>query len=399
MIGYCTNVRAGEGLGALQEAVTAFARPLSALCADGVLPIGLWVSARSVRALARSGVAAELREAMHDAGARIASINAFPFGDFHEDVVKHRVYAPDWSLPQRADYTRACCLALHALLGEGERGGVSTLPIAWREGFGSAGIARAAAALQSIVPLLHELAERTGRTVHIDLEPEPGCVLDRPQDVVRFFDEYLLRGVDAPEERRIRHHVRVCHDVCHASVMFDAQRAALDTYAAAGIRLGRVQLSSAPSIDCAAGKAEAEEQVEALSRFAEPRWLHQSVIEREDGETEFFTDLPEAIARLRSSGGGVEGVRRVRTHLHVPVHLADLGAVQTTRGDVDEVLALLAHHRDAPVIEVETYAWSALPEDVRGASMLDSAHAELLYCRGVLRDAQRAEAERSRDAQ
>jgi len=381
VIGYCTNVYAGEGVSAITSALTSFARPVREALGLAEMPVGLWVSARTVAALMHVKKGADdrqkLREDLAAAGIRAATINAFPYGDFHGDVVKHRVYAPDWSLPQRADYTRACCLLLHDLLPPGGRGGVSTLPVAWREGFGEGGMQRSGAALRSLVSLLHELHERSGRMIHVDLEPEPGCVLDSPGDVISYYEQVLLRGVPAQDEARIRRHIRICHDVCHSAVMFVPQADVFAAYAAAGIRIGRVQLSSAPSLDLDGDSAARSRAIEALAAFAEPRWLHQTYALSREGSVEALGDLPEACDRLRAAN---TSVRSVRTHVHVPVHLAGLGTLSSTRSSVDEAIRLAAGHRDDPLMEVETYAWSALPESLRGSSLSMSAASEIAYC-------------------
>jgi hypothetical protein len=58
-------------------------------------------------------------------------MNGFPYGDFHEPVVKHKVYQPTWYEPARWKYTLQLAEILNQLLLPGVEGSISTLPIAW----------------------------------------------------------------------------------------------------------------------------------------------------------------------------------------------------------------------------------------------------------------------------
>jgi hypothetical protein len=59
------------------------------------------------------------------------TINGFPQDDFHQKVVKHRVYRPAWWEPARLEYTRDLVRILDRLLPSGVSGSISTLPIGW----------------------------------------------------------------------------------------------------------------------------------------------------------------------------------------------------------------------------------------------------------------------------
>ena len=233
------------------------------------------------------------------------TLNGFPYGDFHQDVVKHQVYFPTWAQPARTDYTRDLIAILHRLLPEGKEGSISTLPIAWgspEPKFDE--LHQAAAALAKVAEHLAEFERSTGRLIHIDIEPEPGCILQRLGDVVRFFENYLL--LPGRDEAVIRRYLRVCHDVCHAAVMFEEQADVLNRYRSAGIEVGKVQVSSAVALDLdelpASERAQALQQ---LAEFNEPRYLHQTMI-RLDPEVPpvFFEDLHLALASPGAGGAG-----------------------------------------------------------------------------------------------
>ena len=222
----------------------------------------------------RGGGVAELRGVLGELGLRAYTFNGFPYGDFHQPVVKHAVYEPDWTTPRRLSYTLDLARVLAALLVDkdaAEEGSISTLPIGWPRGDGSDGerLAEAGRGLRELAAALRRLEDETGRCIHVDLEPEPGCLLSGAWDVVRFFEEHLLPGGD---EATLRRHIRVCHDVCHAAVMFGRQAEELASYRAAGVRVGKVQLSSAVWVRFdRLDEADRDHALRVLRTLAEPR--------------------------------------------------------------------------------------------------------------------------------
>ena len=80
-----------------------------------------------------------------------------------------------------------------------------------------------------IAAMLVRLRESRGVLIHLDIEPEPDCVIETSRETVSFFQERLLPqgavqlaavlNVDADEARRLlADHIRVCFDCCHFSV-------------------------------------------------------------------------------------------------------------------------------------------------------------------------------------
>jgi hypothetical protein len=148
----------------------------------------------------------------------------------------------------------------------------------------------------------------------------------------------------------VRRYVGVCHDVCHAAVMFEEQADVLRAYRAAGVRVGKVQVSSALRADGS------PESLAVLSAYAEPRWLHQTCVRAPGRAPAFHEDLTPALAT------GADG--EWRTHFHVPVFAGRLGALGTTQDAIDACLAELAQWpvAERPLLELETYAWEMLPD-------------------------------------
>lgn len=377
-IGYCTNVHAGATLAETRRQLAAHATAVRKLVApDEACGIGLWLSASAAAELKSApGQLEEFAAWLRHEQLVPYTFNGFPYGDFHQEVVKHQVYLPTWWEPSRLEYTRDLIAIQHALLPPGLEGSISTMPICWgTPAPDSSELAEAANKLAQVAAELADLEARTGRLIFLCLEPEPGCLLDVTDDVIAFFQQYLLPGRD---EQLVRRHIRVCHDVCHAAVMFEPQREVFEKLAAAGIGVGKVQVSSAVVADFEAAADQRAAMRDQLAQFNEPRYLHQTVI-RQDGRTTFYQDLSEALAGPQ--GAAAAGSWRV--HFHVPIYLSQFGHLQTSR---EEILACLAAARDCSDVrhfEVETYAWNVLPPELRHAQLAAGIAEELRWFRSV----------------
>ncbi len=229
---------------------------------------------------------------------------------------------------------------------------------------------------------MDQLEQSTGKLIHVDLEPEPGCVLQRSQDVVVFFEESLD---PLGQMERLRRHIRVCHDTCHAAVMFEDQAAVFDRYQAAGIRVGKVQVSSALRV--AFDRLTHPQRAESLAQlraFQEDRYLHQTVarLTDESGAVAecFYDDLSDALATC-GDGGVPSGEWRV--HFHVPLYLDRIGMLSTTADQIPSCLHRACQAGGVQHIEAETYAWGVLPEAIRGQPLADGIARELTWLAGM----------------
>ena len=74
------------------------------LAEDTPLPVGLWLSRESLDDALRLPPGG-LRRKIEEMGLQVFTLNGFPYGNFHDDRVKHDVYQPDWSRPERLRYT------------------------------------------------------------------------------------------------------------------------------------------------------------------------------------------------------------------------------------------------------------------------------------------------------
>lgn len=385
-IGYCTNVHAGADLETTRANLQQHALAVKQqFVPDAPLGVGLWLSAKSARRLREEGQIEEFAAWLAESGLAPFTFNGFPYGDFHQTVVKHKVYKPTWSEQARVDYTLDLIEILDELLPPGMEGSISTLPLQWGTPTPDADqFSVAAANLRAVAGRLARLEAESGRLIYLCPEPEPGCVMDRAEDVVRFFEDHLLTDGD---EATIRRHIRVCHDVCHSAVMFEEQADAFRILKAAGIFVGKVQVSSAVVVPF--DEIVPEQRADALDQlrsFAEDRYLHQTVVRSStDTKPAFFEDLPKALDTVENPE---ELTGQWRVHFHVPVYLERFGHLRTSGKQILECLEIAT--REMPELahfEVETYAWSVLPSELRQERLADGIAKELQWFRDVLLNA------------
>ncbi len=385
---YCTNIHAAERWSGIDAALRAHLPAIKRqVSPDMPMGVGLRLSAAAADDLGEPRALAELQAFLREASLYIFTINAFPYGAFHGTRVKEHVYEPDWRDERRLRFTNRVAELLALLLPDGMEGSISTVPGAYKAKVtGEADIRRMSELLVRHAAYLHTIAEETGKHISLALEPEPCCFLETIDETIDFFNAYLFARPAVESFRRLtdvstrqarealRSHLGVCLDVCHASVEFENPIECIGRLAAVGIRVPKIQLSSALRIATVD-----ETAVDLLTPFDDGVYLHQTV-EVQAGCLTRYADLPEAFAALRRGRAGGEW----RVHCHVPLFQSAYGPLQSTQAPLIDVLAACRRHALAPHLEVETYTWDVLPADMRGSSVCSDIARELKWVRSHL---------------
>jgi hypothetical protein len=113
--------------------------------------------------------------------------------------------------------------------------------------------------------------------------------------------------------------------------------------------------------------------VQQLSQFNEPRYLHQTVVRRGNQET-FHEDLPDALA---AEEGNLSG--EWRTHFHVPVYLERFGHLRASQEQIKQCLANFGRLTNCKHLEVETYAWGVLPQELQQPTLATGIAEEMAW--------------------
>jgi sugar phosphate isomerase/epimerase len=396
---YCTNIHPADGWDAVFASVARYGPPLKArFSPDAPFGLGLRLSARDASELRTGSRLRSFQDFLREQGLYVAIINGFPYGPFHGTPVKASVYAPDWRHDERVDYTLDLIEIVRATMPAGVDGGVSTAPLSYKPWLAAAEAGAWDAIVRNVVRVaerLVRLRQEDGTRIHLDIEPEPDCVLENTAETLDFFARRLLpigtpmlaRALQTSESAAREHlleHVRICFDCCHFAVEFEDAPTALERIAAAGIKIGRVQLSSALDVPLPRDADSAGRLVERLRAFADATYLHQ-VVERRGGELRHYLDLPDALEQPPEAAAS-----HWRIHFHVPLFASEYGALGSTQSYVAEVLRHMLRTGATTHLEIETYTWDVLPAGLK-LDLLDSIAREYNW---VLRTAGEQAADR-----
>ena len=391
-IGYCTNVHAGTDLQNAIQNLENYSFRVRDLVGQSVaeaggeqmapLGIGWWLAEEGAQQALQQ--LTRLRAWFEQNRLEVRTMNGFPQSNFHAGVVKRRVYLPTWWDESRYHYTANLIQILAGLLPEEGVGSISTLPIGWGNPLPSEEqYSMAATQLSRIAEDLERLFEASGKRIVLAIEPEPGCALGDSATLRDYFTKYLLNDRTADRHQR---YLTVCHDVCHAAVMREDQSHELQAYRDLGMAIGKVQVSSAIQIDWDALPPDKRKAaLDRLQLFAEDRYLHQTTTsEANDGSLRFFEDLPELLSQATVES--VQGSWRI--HFHVPIFASAFGEIRSTQKEIEACVVELANADEAFFTghwEVETYAWSVLPDTLAGTDLAEGIAKEVVWFQALLK--------------
>jgi len=374
---YCTNIHPGEDWASVEATLREAGPALKArLSPNAPFGLGLRLSAVAAREAIEAGHVANFRNFLDAAGLYVAVINGYPYGEFHGAEVKDQVFAPDWTTEARLNYTLDLLGVLTGLLPEGLDGGISTMPLSYKPWNKSPDWQAIVRNLVRLTETMSRLHHSSGKLIHLDIEPEPDGLIENTAEVIRFYNDWLLPvgspllaaalAVPQIEARQLLlSHIRICFDSCHIAVEYEDPAESLASLRAAGIQIGRVQLSSALKVALPTNTGR-------LAPFADSTYLHQ-VIEDRGACLHHYPDLPQALAAPADPTA-----KQWRIHFHVPLFTAEYDGFQSTQEDVRAVLKLAVRDGFTNHLEIETYTWDVLPPALK-LDMLDSITREFQW--------------------
>lgn len=356
-LAYCTNVHRGETWAQTLGTLEQFTLPVR----DRVQPgkpfaIGLRLGAQTARELSDPEMLLAFQRWLERNDCYVFTINGFPHGRFHGGRVKEQVYLPDWTADERVDYTNLLFDLLAELTPAGVAGSVSTVPGSYKEFIKSPEQERTMRRnVWRTVEHVAALAERTGKTLHLGLEPEPLCYLETSGEMVRFHGELKA---DRPGDDRLTRHLGVNYDTCHLAIEFEDPHAVIRRYRDAGVLISKLHFSNALKV------SPTPEALAALRAFDDIVYFHQVISRSADGRIRRFKDLDVALAEAATNPPAATDEWRI--HFHIPLHCAPTALYGNTvdhlTGVLDELAAapgLCAH------LEMETYTWEVMPAEMK----------------------------------
>ena len=379
---YCTNIHPGETWAEVEHNLRQYVLPLKVrLSPNKPFGIGLRLADVAARELLEGDNLDRFGAWLQTRDLYVFTLNGFPYGGFHHQVVKDKVYAPDWCSSERLDYTLRLIEILTVLLPEGIDGGISTLPISYKPWLKNSDeiertLHQSSLNLARAIAKIVRINQNTGKLLHIDLEPEPDGMLENTAEVIDFFQDWLLPiagemlqqelSISQTEaESWIRKHIRVCYDTCHFAVEYEEPEDIVSRFDDAGIKIGKIQLSSAIKIDIPAQTDRRKLILEQLWHFAESTYLHQVIARHQESNQtaasnlKHYSDLSLALPHFLTTEA-----REWRTHFHVPIFVSNYHLFKSTQEHIEKLLQLLpnvaTHH-----LEIETYTWEVLPPEMK----------------------------------
>lgn len=390
-LSYCSNIHPGEKWAAhfsvLQSSIPEIK---AAVSPEEKMGIGLRLANQASIDLSEKSNFDEFKNWLEANDCYVFTMNGFPYGGFHNVVVKDQVHAPDWTTPERTDYTiRSFGLLVKLLPNNLTEGGISTSPLSYRFWWKTPETLEEATKIAtkniiSVVEALIDLKDSTGKTLHLDIEPEPDGILENSDEYIAWYKNYLLPiGIEQLSSKgfsskkaieAIKSHIQLCYDVCHFAVGFEAPQVVINKLEIEGLKVGKIQISSALKVDFSSN---AEDKLKVIAQYNEPTYLHQVVAQRNDGSFVKFQDLTEAIA------GFEENISSWRVHFHVPLFLENYGVLSSTQSDIVDTMNV---HKKVPFtnhLEIETYTWRVLPTEFQ-APLNESIIREINWVKGLL---------------
>ncbi|HRE79939.1 MAG TPA: metabolite traffic protein EboE [Opitutaceae bacterium] len=357
-LAYCTNVHRGESWTDTLAKLEQHTLKVRERVASGEpYAIGLRLAQRAAAELSQPETLTAFQRWLEKHGCYVFTINGFPYGDFHGARVKENAYAPDWSTPERLAYTQQLFTLIATLAPADAGGSVSTVPGSFKAWTQREPARREAilANLSRCAEHIARLSQKTGKDLHLGIEPEPACTVETTEETLALFADWREVSPRVESEGWLRY-VGVNYDCCHLAVEFESARTSLQQLTDAGLRISKLHISSAlkvqPTADARA----------ALSAFVEPRYLHQVVVAERGAVTRRYVDLPDALADTAAVRAGEEW----RIHYHLPLHAAPGAPFADTRDHVLDALDWLKLHPHAcRHFEMETYTWEVLPAELQ----------------------------------
>ncbi len=375
-LAYCTNIHRGETWAETFATLQKYSLAVrDRVCPAKPYAIGLRLGNQTSIELSDPTTLADFRRWLEKENCYVFTINGFPHGRFHGGRVKEHVYEPDWTTDERVTYTNRLFDLLGELVPAGTEGSVSTVPCSFKEFIHSPEqVAAMRRNLWRSVQHIAEVSARSGKTLHLGLEPEPLCYLETSAEAVEFIQSVRAENNDDP---RLREHLGVNYDTCHLAIEYEQPSAVLQRFRENDIKISKLHFSSALKV------IPTPETLEALKAFVDVVYFHQ-VIEHLPGKPlKRYKDLDVALAEFAAPTGPLP---EWRIHFHIPLHSQPNRLFDTTAGHLLGVMDELA--RDPKLcshIEMETYTWEVLPPEMKNRSVVDQLVGEYEWTLNAMR--------------
>jgi hypothetical protein len=321
--------------------------------------LGLWTNAKFIDQCKYHGFLDYIKKFLKEYNYSVFTLNAFPYGEFHNIKVKEKVYRPDWRDQKRLDFTCNSADILNELLPLGVQGSISSVPGAYKYDLKNLPIDNLLIAKHLIktAEYFSRIYENTGKKIILALEMEPDCLWESPVEFVEFYQKYLSENKYATE------YIGVCYDTSHQELIHRLNPGSgLQFFIDNNIKIAKIQLSAALKT-----KQATILDFQDLKSFDEYVYLHQTRLFSSTGNImKSFRDIPETF------NGATDGF--LSSHFHIPVFIEDISdRLLPAKSELKAVLNLLKKTpKICSNIEIETYTYNVLPQILNKQTLIEN---------------------------
>ena len=121
-----------------------------------------------------------------------------------------------------------------------------------------------------------------------------------------------------------------------------------------------------------------------LEKYVEKVYLHQVIAANKGKVVQRFKDLDLALNNTREENMAAD---EWRIHFHVPLHTSPKNGLGDTRKHVLDTLDWLADHpHTCKHLEMETYTWEVLPDELRSMDVTEQVTKEYQWTLNALQE-------------
>ncbi|HFL8824107.1 MAG TPA: metabolite traffic protein EboE [Candidatus Azoamicus sp. OHIO1] len=366
---YCLNVFKSKNWEETLYNIKIFVSNIKKTYPNKEIGIGLCISNSISKELIKKRNLLDLIILIKNENIYIPSINGFVYKKFHQKSIKDKIYIPEWTSNSRILYTKLLIKILKELLPKNVNGSITTLPISYKPWINKKNktyiFYKSSINISKIIDILININKKYKKLIHLDIEPEPNCLIENSKEIVRFYKLWLLPiGSDYLRNKYniekkiaialIKDHIKICYDICHFSTNFEKTTTIIKLLTKEKIKIGRIQISSAIKIKTPKKKEKFKKIINKISHLSYSPFLHQTV-EKNNNQIKKFIDIKYAIKTIKKNKKS-----EWRIHCHLPIYLKKYSILETTNKDTKSVLKNLINNKITNHIEIETYTYNVI---------------------------------------
>ena len=189
---YCSNIFKDKNWKQIFKKIKKYIPKIRKNITNKKMALGLCLSNYITHQLIKKKNITELNLWLKNNNIYIPSINGFVYSNFHKKNIKEKIYFPDWTTKKRVNYTKNIINFVTSLYKNTSSYSISTIPISYKPWIKKKNktyiLYKSSINLIKIIKTLLIKKE----IIHLDLEPEPTCLIENTKDIIFFFKNWLI---------------------------------------------------------------------------------------------------------------------------------------------------------------------------------------------------------------